>query len=59
MVRQVYYVKQTGAKLRYGQKGGGLFASEQGALGRAKAMRQAGASVEIYTATVEWEPYNE
>lgn len=52
--KRVYYVQQTGTKLRYGQKGGGLMAQLQAALGRAHTMRQQGGTTKIFYADVEW-----
>jgi len=53
--KEVFYVEQRGAKLRYGQRGGGLFARLAGALGRAELMRHQGADAKVYRATVVWE----
>ena len=53
--KEVFYVEQRGAKLRYGQKGGGLFARLDGAEGRAETMRGQGADAKVYRATVAWE----
>ena len=52
--KKVYYVSQEGAKLRYGQKGGGLFAKFAYALGRKQQMEQQGAVAKVYEAEVIW-----
>ena len=52
--KRVYYVEQSGTKLRYGQKGGGLMARLQGALDRATTMRRQGGETKIFYADVEW-----
>jgi len=57
--KRVYYVEQSGAKLSYGQKGGGLFARLDGVLGRARTMRRLGAETKVYYADVEWKEFND
>ena len=50
----VYYVSQRGAQLRYGQRGGGLFARLQDARSRAARLRNQDASVKVFEGTVTW-----
>lgn len=53
--KRVYYVEQSGAKLRYGQKGGGLFAQMRAMLERARTIEQrGGGTTKCYYADVEW-----
>lgn len=52
--KEVFYVEQSGAKLRYGQKGGGLFARLTGALDRARMMEHQGATTKVWRAEVVW-----
>lgn len=52
--KRVYYVEQSGAKLRYGQKGGGLFAQLRAMLERARVMEAQGATTKTFYADVEW-----
>lgn len=51
---KVFYLEQTGAKLRYGQKGGGLFATLLGMVGRRSIMEQQGATTQMWVADVVW-----
>lgn len=52
--KRVYYLEQSGAKVRYGQKAGGLFATLSGMLGRERTMQQQGAATRTFYADVEW-----
>lgn len=52
--KRVYYVEQSGADLRYGQKGGGLMARLSGATDRRDTMVRQGGTAKIYYADVVW-----
>lgn len=53
--KRVYYLEQSGAKVRYGQKAGGLFATLSAMLGRARTIEQrGGGTTKCYYADIEW-----
>ncbi len=52
--KRVYYVEQSGAKLRYGQRGGGLFAQLRAMLERANMIERQGGTAKRWYADVEW-----
>ncbi len=53
---KVYFVSLKGAKLPYGQRGGGLFSTYHAAQGRADTIEQrGGGKATIFEATVDWE----
>jgi len=52
--KEVFYVEQTGTKLRYGQRGGGLFARLAGALDRQRMCEQQGGTAKVWRAEVVW-----
>ena len=56
--KRIFYLGQRGAKTRYGQKAGGLFATLSGMLGRESTMRQQGGDTKMFYADVEWKEYD-
>lgn len=53
--KKAYYIEQTGAKLRYGQKGGGMLSRLPSAQERAQTMLHQGAEgVKLYEAELVW-----
>lgn len=57
--KRVYYLEQSGAKLRYGERGGGLFSQFSAMLGRRSNIQMQGATTKIFYADVEWKEIND
>lgn len=55
MRRVIYLIEQRGAKLRYAERGGGIYSQKEHAEKKVRELRKAGGKVKLFVCYPEWE----